>query len=986
MHIIRVLLTAAWFMLAATGHAFAGPVLAGVMAFAMTPIGGILVNLAVGAAMNFVGGLLTRATAPEEKQAGFRLQVQVGDTSPFAFPVGRTAIAGTRKYIGTWGQDGDTPNAYLTDVIQISDIPVSGLDGFWAMKQRCTVAWDEFNDIGAPVTEFRVEGKDHMWVRFYDGRQSEADQLLASKFSGGERPWTGNMIGRHCAYVVVTTLVNRELFSSAPDFLFEPAAPVLYDLRKDSTNGGNGPHRWNDPSTFETSTNPAVIIYNIIRGIYRGGEWHYGGQNLPAFRLPPSSWMAAANECDALVPRADGGTERQFRCGTEVRGDIEPLALIKSLLQGCSGRLAEVGGKFEILIGAPGAAVFAFTDDDIVITRGQSFTPFPSLQETHNGIEATYPEPEEMWATKDAPARYSSDFEAQDGNRRLATGIDFPTVPFPVQVQRLMKAMLEEERRFRIHSITLGPEAWALTPNSVVAWSSARNGYTNKKFLVVRIVGEPGMLQQVLLKEIDPTDYSWSSDDELPAITGPLGPQPPPAQEVKGFWVEPIVGRDNAGNARRPGIRVHWNGEQPDVRTIKISIRLDEGDIPVWEGRPVKFADGVADILGDPILPRTTYEVEGEYEPFGARPTVPTGWYRVTTPDIGISLYDVDEEFRNVVGIISGMGQGSLSERLGELYDRLAQLAATEVSATVQAYTERRELEATQNEDRAYFLEQVTVLVDADKALATMITVLEAEFNDNVAFVGQQLTALSNADSALAELIEQVEVEVDGVTAGGIFKMEASAGPFGWSTKISAIVRANANGTFYEAGWYTLVNSNGNNVFAVKANDFYFLNDAGGVITSPFYISGGTVYIKTAVIQDLTLGTEKLANFAASRLQAANSSGTITVSGGDEAQLQSLNVNPAGNSLVITAGCHTESSGTGTARGELQIRKNGVAVMTNDFATDDVPTTFNQLVYVEQNPSPATYTLQLVVSSGGIGTGGGIRTRRRFILAHNGKR
>ncbi|TXR46351.1 hypothetical protein [Phyllobacterium endophyticum] len=62
-----------------------------------------------------------------------------------------------------------------------------------------------------------------------------------------------------------------------------------YDIRRDSTNGGSGAHRWDNPATWEPSDNPVVLIYNIIRGIYYGTEWVYGGQNLPAYRLPASN-------------------------------------------------------------------------------------------------------------------------------------------------------------------------------------------------------------------------------------------------------------------------------------------------------------------------------------------------------------------------------------------------------------------------------------------------------------------------------------------------------------------------------------------------------------------------------------------------------------------------------------------------------------------------------------------------------------------------
>jgi hypothetical protein len=36
--------------------------------------------------------------------------------------------------------------------------------------------------------------------------------------------------------------------------------------------GGSGSHRWNDPSTWEWSDNPAVCRYNWVRGIYANDD------------------------------------------------------------------------------------------------------------------------------------------------------------------------------------------------------------------------------------------------------------------------------------------------------------------------------------------------------------------------------------------------------------------------------------------------------------------------------------------------------------------------------------------------------------------------------------------------------------------------------------------------------------------------------------------------------------------------------------------
>lgn len=677
---------ATWLLCA--NSAEAAPVAAAISAVAgLLSAGGIagaVAQLVFGMALSYGVSAIQKALAKKQQRKaeprGVALDVRLGDDQPAQFIVGTYATAGIRKYTGTWGQASKTPNAFLTDVIELSCIPHPGLAGVWIDDTKGTILWNEPqpDGLGYPVAEFRENGTDYAWVRFVDGTQTVADPWLIAKFgSHPERPFKASMIGRGCAFAVVTFRYNTEKFGGLPAMLFEMQPMPLYDLRKDSTNGGSGPQRWNDRSTWQPSDNNAVVIYNLVRGIYYGNEWIYGGQNLSAFRLPASNWIAAANECDRLVDNAAGGQEKQFRCGYEVRLDMEPLSVVDDIRQGCAGRIAEVGGVFKMLAGVPGAAVYSFTDDDILVTKDQSFEPFPSLSETHNGIEATYPEPAEKWASKDAPARYSSALEADDGNRRLATGIEFPAVPFGRQVQALMKVMIEEERRFRTHLFHLPPDAFAFEPNDVVSWSSNRNGYANKKFLVDRILGKFTFNQLVRLKEIDPSDYSWSGTDELPTDVGWLGPIVAPSQPMYGWTVEPYAIKDASGVDRRPSIKVSCAADQDDVKNVLVEVRLKSSQEVVFQSDATAYAAPYSWVLPGTFLPNTQYEVRGRFVPYSNRQTDWSSWITVTTPNLLISSADI---FDNAI-IAQKIADAAVSA------DKLMNAAVTSLKLADQAVT-----------------------------------------------------------------------------------------------------------------------------------------------------------------------------------------------------------------------------------------------------------------------------------------------------------
>lgn len=817
---MRRLILAALLFLAMGGHASAEPITIALFgsAFAAT-LGGTVVSFLFTAAAYVGASMLLDAVKPKPKPTtetstpvGIQFDIQMGEESPIGFTVGTTATAGTRKYIGTWGQDGSTPNAYLTDVIQIGDLPAPGTPGLWVNGQKCTLTTtapsvaagsdpmllfgeaamaaaaagitifgpgfmafvadyieSHSGDVasgtngetawGLPVLEFRKNGRDYLWVKYHDGTQTTADSLLMDKFGGDpDRPWKATMIGRGCPYLVITALFNRELFSGSLTYLVEPPPTPWYDIRKDSTAGGDGAHRWDDPSTWEPTSNNAVIAYNIIRGIYYGDEWLYGGQNLAAFRLPAANVMAAANECDAPRELDGGGTEPQFRCGMEIRGDMEPLTVIAEILKAGSGRIAEVGGIFKMLFGAPGSAVYAFTDDDILVTRGQSLTPWPTLDDTHNGIEATYPEPAEMWATKDAPARYSSVLEAADDGRRLATGVHFAAAPFPVQVQQVMRTMIEEDRRFRRHSFHLPPDAYPLEPLDVVSWTSRRNGYINKKWFISKIVGERTTNQLVLLKEVSPgEDYSWSPADELPRSVGPIAIVRPPAQPMVGWQALPAAIVDSDGVHRRPSIQVRFDSNQDDVRAVRVQVRLAsdpatlvfDGELPY--GAPIEGL--MYATLNAIFMPATAYEVRGIFIPYSGRETAWSAWLAVTTLDIRTNPDD-------------------LTDALNALLQRIDERIPDDI---FEIRAELRELASSVNSQFSTMRE----------GMGRINIGVGSQFNKSQAAAELAMTVATEDRSALAAMFGDVYAITPAGEAEAKFKIIAGSAPDGVASSIS---------------------------------------------------------------------------------------------------------------------------------------------------------------------------------------------------------
>lgn len=640
--------------------ASAGPVVAAIVSIfsgvsatlAAGGIGAFLIRTAVAVGLS----LLAQALLPKPRQPGIRTQVTTtGGVTPATFILGRYATAGA--LVAPHYSHGSS-RSLLTYVIAVSDLPVEGLSRLIIENDYVALV----PDTSGHALDLVVDSPDHPGARltFHDGRQTVADAYLIDRFAAHpDRPWSADMVGTGVAYAVLEFRFNREKYQSKPRVRFEVDGIALYDPRADSTRGGDGPQRADNPATWAFSDNPVVMIYNILRGVPLPDGSVWGGA--PEFSEQPlDNWVAAMNACDVLVDIGGGNFEPAYRAGLEVSVDDEPAEIVEELLKSCAGQMAEIGGVWRIRVGPPALPVLFLTDEDIAITADQVMTPFPGLQASNNAVQASYPEPAALWEAKDAPPRFSDALEAEDGGRRLVAEVTLPAVPYPLQVQRLMQAWIEEERRFRRHRILLPPLAAILEPLDAIEWTSARNGYVEKVFEVHSIEDDQRTVNQLVgLRERDPGDYDWAPGDALPWQVSAAGVTPPAAQEVAGFAAAPFALPDASDTDRRAAIRLVWDTPPPpDATALEWQLRRD--------GVAEVLLDGVANpaegqVVITAILPGEVYEVRARYTV--RRPRAWTDWVEVTAP--GVLLRSQDIASQELTRVFSSDGSAVMWSRGG---------------------------------------------------------------------------------------------------------------------------------------------------------------------------------------------------------------------------------------------------------------------------------------------------------------------------------
>ena len=768
----------------------------------LATVSAIALNAAVGIGLQ----LAVRALNGKQKGAeplGVRGKLQAGGDVARSIVIGNRATAGSLVYANTWGAAGKTPNAYFTQVIALSDMLVRALKAMWVNGQAVTV--DTSSPVlpasaGYPVTEYRVNGVDYLWVRFYDGNQTEADPFLVNSVSSGSRPYESTRVGRGIAYAVVTARSNPELFSGFPSYRFELQGMPLYDPSRDSSVGGAGLQRWDNPATWggDGDDYPVVQVYNILRGIRHGGEWVYGLQTMTGARLPVADWIAQIAKCRKPVD-GPSGPEAQYMTGAEISLDTEIATTIERLLIGCHGNAIETGGIYKVRVGEPDAPVFAFSDADILSTEPQTANPVLGLSATINGITASYPEPAEAWNTKAAPALYSAPDEARAGGRRLVSDLDLSAVSRARQVQQIMQSALREAQRERRHTMTLGPEYWEAEPGDYCVFSSVRNGYVTKLFRIDGVADKSNLDITLDMTEVDPADYHYDYfADYTPPVFAPIAPGAPPAQIMQGWAALPDTVQDANGVGRRPAIRVYCAAGLDDVARVAINVYLKATGALVFASEATAYAAPHNwPLSGAWCLPDTEYEVEGKLVPYTSRKTLWSDRITVRTYDLRLTDADLDNAIRDNLADLQDWINADLPGQIGQAGQDISELAgkiATEIAERLsgailqsQRYRGltadmeqlrdavmevdlgafdakeqlRRTLTARIGETEASFEERITVAVSATSALAQRATSLEASASSLSSRITlEELSRISQGE-ALAQQLALLSVGTD---------------------------------------------------------------------------------------------------------------------------------------------------------------------------------------------------------------------------------
>ncbi|MFN3990061.1 MAG: phage tail protein [Erythrobacter sp.] len=510
------------------------------------------------AGISLAGGALLEQR-PSRRRDAIAATLQTGEV-PRQAVFGRSAVAGSLVDAFNYGGKHGTDWEVL--VIALADHRCDALEGFFVDD-----AFHSFTGDGA-VPGFNGQ----LEVYFRDGRwDQEVPSILTTHGPG----WTANDRGRGVAYAVVAYKADDEKAKNPvwegrrPSFLFVLRGLRAYQARKDSSVGGSGAHRWDDPATREWTENPIDIRHTWVRGIYAGDrvdqpEMLLIGRGLSAIEAPPQNVFARANLCDEIV---DGSP--RYRIGGVVSADEPYIEVESDIAAACGGVISQPEGAVEVNPGEARAPIAHFTDKDLIVGSRVTWSEFLGISDEGwvNTVIARFVDPAQRWKTRAAPVRRETADIIADGGPREQT-LALSLVTHVRQAERVAEIARRFGRLWARGTVTLPPRFAGVEEGDWVTWKSDRYfGGATRTFRVEAWGSDQGWRHQLTLRQISASVFSEADplDDGVIAAQqpAPAARQPP----LMGAWALSAT-QIAAGSVQVPALQIIGETDDPSAQFV----------------------------------------------------------------------------------------------------------------------------------------------------------------------------------------------------------------------------------------------------------------------------------------------------------------------------------------------------------------------------------------------------------------------------------
>jgi hypothetical protein len=782
-------------------------------------IPGVLINLAIGAAVNVGVGLISNAIFgsgdPTRTSRGVEMQPRAGVNQPVRVVFGEWATPGRFWHQNSYGTD----NEYLQLVYECGRTEYEGLVGILGDGKAKALSGSNASPRGRVIDDYTKDGVPHAWVKYYTGAPGQvADPELVARADPPSRwPATKKMTGT--AYAIVTVRYNEEVFEGGlPQWTFVWRGAKFYDRRKDSTQpGGSGAHRWGQPETYEWTKNPAVMLDNFRRGLWINGV-RMLGIGVGESACDHARFVAAANLCDESVFYPDTGrTLPRYTFSGEVSDAEDQISVVRMFETAMAGYGAEFGGAYGPLPAQTMIPVMTLTDKDRVTGEDVSERTRLDPTETKTAYNGMFVSPENGWVEKEYGLRKDVAVETIEGGRRQGK-LDLEFITAQETAGCVAEIFRRRDRYSATEVAVYGPKAAKLEPGDVVTRVSDLFGTI--PMMVWGIKELPGAKYQITFRGWHNSIVPTPTSGFLPLLPTPIA-APVPTRPITVSGLLALAATQTSGPNTVPAIRVTW--------TPITDRTVDRVIIKYWrDGDPddARYLSvdepgaGIAVIEG--VVPEANYVLAATIATTPPRTTIWSAERTVTTGPL-------------TVGATPGPGSVDY-EALGEDVQRALEWMNAGVRSSIEAFKRLGSILSEQDLDNYNSREMLKreIGVRLDTVEASFVEVIEVALGPG----GAIATALSSLYAAMGGNSAQVNV-----------RWQAQAGPTGYSARM-ALQAAVDDGIFRAATLMLDVPENSAlpTRLILDAEQTVVTTDGGTTVQAMFDADG-------ALIRDLRVGT-----------------------------------------------------------------------------------------------------------------------------------
>lgn len=457
--------------------------------------GAITYGIVVSFVVNVALGYLSDALSKKQRDPG-RPPVNVTINSSVEYRhgvVGTRRVGGSFVFILTSSDSATAPNKFLWYVVAYADHQCNALQG--AFFDDYEVAASEIDGSTGAVSSPWANGK--VWIWSHLGTQAQtADSRLTATFTTGADyiKWSSTDRGRGVCYRVIKMERDDTAFpSGAPNGVSAIVdGALVYDMRKDSSNGGSGSHRMDNPSTWQFSNNWALGTLWLLTG---GSVVNDQSSRLVKYgikedyaRIDWPFWAAAANISDQQITGANttpGGDQKRYTLDMEFTCAQQRQEILDPAIAAGGGELVYVHGKWRLYAGAYDAPVHSFNQDDL---RGDmEIEDTTDDKERVNRVAAIYLDADQNYQEQTTLYRFNAAYDTQDKGRELPKEIDLRlSVTDVYRCQRICELELRKARQMRRPVFRFGRKGMKVATQETFYYSDWRLGWTNREFRCVK--------------------------------------------------------------------------------------------------------------------------------------------------------------------------------------------------------------------------------------------------------------------------------------------------------------------------------------------------------------------------------------------------------------------------------------------------------------------------------------------------------------------